>query len=54
MIILWDERERYYPDRCIECPALLDDTTAGDRCAECMWGCRWRCLMEDWLDAGQN
>lgn len=26
----------YFPDRCIECPALLSEATAGDRCAECL------------------
>ena len=27
---------RFYPGRCLECPELLNDATAGDRCAACV------------------
>ena len=27
---------QYYPDRCLECPELLNEATAGDRCAACV------------------
>ncbi|NNG02948.1 MAG: hypothetical protein HKM95_02460 [Inquilinus sp.] len=27
---------KYYPSRCLECPELLDEATAGDRCAACV------------------
>lgn len=37
-----DDCERYFPDRCIECPALLSEMTCGDRCAECLERARWK------------
>lgn len=37
-----DDHERYFPDRCIECPALLSEMTCGDRCAECLERARMR------------
>lgn len=37
-----DDHERYFPDRCIECPALLSEMTCGDRCAECLERARWK------------
>ena len=30
------DHERYFPDRCIQCPALLNEMTCGDRCSECL------------------
>lgn len=51
-----DDHERYFPDRCIECPALLSEMTAGDRCAECMERARIededRAMWLQWLVAG--
>lgn len=32
-----DDHDLYFPDRCVECPALLSEDTSG-RCVECMWG----------------
>lgn len=30
------DHDRYFPDRCIECPALLSEMECGDRCAACL------------------
>jgi len=31
-----DKFLHFYPSRCLECPEMLNEATAGDRCAACV------------------